>query len=471
MGGSEISIFELTISCSKIVASLFWETIYDILIPKFLIFHHMKINDIPSSIPKSREKERLLTENGTPHLYLGQGLMFVPPAGAKTAYDTFLREYDCDPACFPLDVVQAKGEGGDVYNSPRLDAVWADIQRQQLVRGLRSPEAFGTFIREQSHDTMRQLFQVDPECLATMQVDNLMQALRSVQEIIAKLVGQHVSRVILPKQYKYSGHTDFTANAKAIGIDMEVVEVPEVQIDGSQDLSGLEQAFERIKQEERIAIFIDQEHNNNASGFDRDEKYNADLSTLLKKYAGVVFYFGDDAYKGLKEDILDPYSLMQQLITDGVSAFHYTSFSKTGNYRGTPSFKNILTATSGNFADTKVFQGAFEKIQRPEGIGATADGAILMHRLVFDPAFLQEVRTLHRYLYYVRTRLKEGLAGTKLAELFSEKTHGIFRCMPPDVTQQLNSGREQVVTVGDRINIWPLGDPASRDFFIKLLQN
>jgi hypothetical protein len=42
---------------------------------------------------------------------------------------------------------------------------------------------------------------------------------------------------------------------------------------------------------------IDQEHNNNASGFDRDSSYNDALSKILKEFQGSVIYFGDNAYK------------------------------------------------------------------------------------------------------------------------------------------------------------------------------
>ena len=431
----------------------------------------MDINHISSDIPQSKEKQELLKQKNVENIYLGQGLIFVPPETAVQGYNEFLEQNFIDPRDFPLNLVQRKGQGGDFYNSPRLDAIWKDMQDKQFKNGSRSPKAFGTFIRTESRETMEKLFQIDKNEIATMQVDNLMQALRCVQKVIPELIGEHVSRVILPAKYKYSGHTDFTTSAKKVGTDMEVIEVPEIQIDGSQDLKGLEEAFMQVKRERRIAIFIDQEHNNNASGFDRNPSQNEDLSKLLKKYEGIIFYFGDDAYKGLKEDILAPYPLMQQLIADKVTAFHYTSFSKVGNYHDTPGFKSILTATQGEFANKEALRDAFEKIQRSEGIGATADGAILMNQLVKDAEFLKEVRVLKLYLMHIRARLSEGLKDTELASLFSEKTNGIFRCMPPDITKKLNSGPEQAITVGDRINIWPLGDPKDREFFLKLLEN
>ena len=430
----------------------------------------MHLNQTPGSIPESKVKRQLLESEDVPNIYLGQGLIFVPPEEAVEEYNAYLKGKDLNPAHLPLGVIQRKGNGGDIYNSPRLDQVWDKIYREQMKTGFRTPEAFGTFIREQSRGTIQKLFQIDADEIATTQVDNLMQALGNVQAVIPKLAPTHVSRVILPQKYKYSGHTDFTSRAIEVGTDLEVVEVPEIQIDGTQDLGALKKAFEKIKTEGRVAIFIDQEHNNNPTGYDRDPAQNDELIKLLKEYEGVVFYFGDNAYKGLKKDVVEPYPLMQGLIDNEVTAFHYTSFTKLGNYRGTPANKNILTATPGTFANKKTLRAAFKATQRSRGIGANEDGAILMNKLVADPDFQKEIRVLNQYLQFTRDSIFKALQGSDLAPLFGPNTSGIFRCLPPEVTAKLNSGDKQVITVGDRVNIWPLGDPRNRQFFTDKVQ-
>lgn len=431
----------------------------------------MHLNVTPNSIPGSKAKRKLLDQEGVPNIYLGQGLKFVAPETANELYNKYLKDNKLKPEDLPLDTIQKKGKGGDIYNSARLDEVWDSIYHAQRKRGYRSPEAFGTFIREQSRETMQELFQIDANDIATTQVDNLMQALGNVQAVIPKLTGKHLSRVILPDEHKYSGHTDFTGKAKEIGIDMEIVEVPEIQLDGTQDLGALKAAFEQIKSEGRVALFIDQEHNNNPTGFDRDPAQNDELIQLLKEYEGVIFYFGDNAYKGLKLDVLDPYPLMQGLIDNEVTSFHYTSFTKLGNYRGVPANGNILTATPGEFADKEKLRATFQATQRSRGIGAHEDGAILMHELAHDPQFQSEVRISNQYLQYIRDALFKALEGTDLAPLFSQNTSGIFRCLPSEVTAKLNSGPKQVITVGDRVNIHPLGDPKVREFFIEQLKD
>ena len=430
----------------------------------------MERDTTPTNIPESNAKRTLLKKTKTGHIHLGQGLIFVAPQTATNDFNAFLSKADLDPDVISLERIQPTDLGGAVYNSPQLNQTWERQVSNEFLSGQRVPEDFGSFVRAQSRKTIEKLFQIDPENIATMQVDNLMQALRSVQKIIPKLMaGRYASRIILPQKYKYSGHTDFATSCKETGGDMEVVDIPEIQIDGSQDLKTLKDTFQSLKNEGAVALFIDQEHNNNASGFDRDPKLNEPLALLLKEFSDTVVYFGDNAYKGLKESLLEPYPLMQCLIENEVTAFHYTSFSKIGNYRGTPSYKNILTATPGTLADKDMLESSITKIQRPEGIGATADGAILMRHLVDNPEFKAEVRALNLYLQYIRSSLHEALKGTDLANLFSKNTNGIFRCLPPEITAQINSGNEQIVTVGDRINIWPLGDPKTRDFFVKLL--
>ena len=298
-----------------------------------------------------------------------------------------------------------------------------------------------------------------------------MQALRSVQKMVPNLMnGKTINNIILPKKYQYSGHTDFVQSSKDIGLDIKIETIPEIDINGAQDIDGVRKTFEKIKSEWWLGLMIDQEHNNNASGFDRDGSYNQELVKLLQEFKDTIVYFWDNAYKGLKEDILEPYPLMELLVNQWITAFHYTSFSKIGNYRWTPGFKNILAATPGDLANTESLRGVFNKIQRPEWIWATADGAILMRELVDNEDFQSEVRVLNKYLKYIRAELKQWLDWTWLEDLFSEKTNGIFRCMPPNITTILNSGNKQATTVWDRINIWPLGDPKNRKIFLDALK-
>ncbi|MFC1600369.1 hypothetical protein ACFL3T_05045 [Patescibacteria group bacterium] len=427
----------------------------------------MELDTVPSSIPESKTKKALLDKAEVDSLYLGQGLMFVPPEEAVEEYNELLRQQGGDPNALPLSVIQQKGKAGDPYNSPTLDNVWRSMQNEQFRGGFRTNEAFGQFVHEQARETMRRLFEVDPETIATIQVDNLMQALARMQTIVPKLMGKPISRVVLPAKYKYSGHTEFVDDCQLKGGDMEIVEIPEVQIDGEQDLESIWVAFKEIQREGRVGLFIDQERNNNASGFDRDTKLNPELSGILEEFKDHIVYFGDIAYKGLKGDVLEPYPLMQQLIDDGVTAFFYTSFSKTGNYRGTPSYKNTLTGTPGELADTDKLRKAFAGAQRAAGIGTNPDGAKLMSKLSGNLGFLQEVQVLNQYLGYVRDRVNAALQGTDLAPLFGDNTSGIFRCLPPEIAGGLNAGENQIVTVGERINIWPLGDPMHKDFFVK----
>ena len=416
------------------------------------------------------EKREQLDAAGTKSIYLGQGLIFRPPETAQADFDRYLREKGLDPTDYPLEATQVMGQAGDVYNSATLDETWKSIVLDQRSSGHRAPEAFGSFVQDISSQTIATLYEIDESVVATTQVDSLMQSLECMLMLIPKLTGdQPVSGIILPEQHAYSGHNEFVEACKTKGLGMQVMKIPEVQIDGSQDIDAMRSAFKQIKSENKIALLIDQPHNNNASGFDRDPKYNEELSVLLQEYAGVVFYFGDNAYKGLKEPLLGAYPLMQRLINDSVTAFHYTSFSKIGNYHGTPSYKSILCATSGELADTDALQAALSGTQRGRGIGATADGAILMHELVQNPTFVTEAAVLNEYLQFVRDSIAASLVNTDLADLFGEQTSGIFRCVPAQIAAKLNSGEKQAITVGNRINLWPLGDKETRAFFISLL--
>ncbi|MFH0776938.1 MAG: hypothetical protein V1936_05020 [Patescibacteria group bacterium] len=419
-----------------------------------------ELDKIPQSIPEAQAKKALLEKGGVPHVYLGQGLIFVPPESAMADYNEYLLSQGINPGDFPLDLLMRAGPGGAVFNSVRAEQVWKEMQKNQIgASGVRKPEAFQSTIYDGvSGKTVENLFGVDGGSIATMQANDLQDGLRRIRSIIAHLGKGYISRVILPKQYKYSGHTDFVNDAKLVGGDIAVTEIPEIQEDGSQDLQTMRTEFEKIKSEGRVAILIDQEMNNNASGWDRDPKLNEELASLLKEFEGTIFYVGDIAYKGLKEDVLEQYPLMQKLIEKGVPAFFYFSPTKLTFYRKPPSFKSIVFATPGGFADTKKLKDAFQGCQRaPGGIGCTDNGAILMEKLSSDPEFLKEVRTLRLYLKYI------------LASLGSN-TNGIFRCREPQVIQTLNSGSPQAVTVGQRENIWPLGDPKLRALYQQALK-
>jgi hypothetical protein len=323
---------------------------------------------------------------------------------------------------------------------------------------VRKSEAFQrTIYDEISGATIENLFGLDAKEVATMQANDLQDGLNKLRSIIAHLAGNYASRVILPAQYQYSGHTDFTGNAKLVGGDIDILEIPEIQADGSQDLQAMRRQFEKVKNEGRVAIMIDQEMNNNASGYDRDPSQNEELANLLKEYQGTIFYVGDIAYKGLKEDILEPYPLMQMLTDKGVTAFHYFSPTKSTAYRKPPSYKSIIFGTPGEAGDTAELRAAFKKSERsPGGIGCTDQGALMMQSLSQDPEFHKEVRTLRLYLKYILNSI-------------GSNTNGIFRCRDPETIARLNSGDVQAVTVDRRENIWPLGDPALREIYERAL--
>ena len=122
--------------------------------------------------------------------------------------------------------------------------------------------------------------------------------LRIIQMIIADLCekNQYASRVILPANYRYAGHEEFIHAQQKTGGNIQMITIPEIQPDGTQDLSKMREVFEGLKQAGLVAMIIDQEMNNNGSGFDRDESLNEELASLLQDYAGTVFYVGDIAY-------------------------------------------------------------------------------------------------------------------------------------------------------------------------------
>ena len=426
----------------------------------------MKLDHVPTSIPKAQEKKALLDGKNIPNVYLGQGLMFVPPESAKPDYEKYLQSQGIDPKDYPLDILRRAGKGGEVYNSPVAEEMWNALQNTdfwQTPNGLvpkRKPEAFQKVsYNEISGETIENFFGIDGNEIATMQANNLQDGLNKIRSILAHLAGdgQYLSRVILPAKYKYSGHTDFVDDAKLVGGDIDTLEIPEIQEDGDQDLQAMRRKFQKVKDEGRIAIVIDQEMNNNASGWDRNPKLNEEFASLLKEFEGTIFYVGDIAYKGMKEDILEPYPLMQELVKKDVSAFYYFSPTKLTCYRKPPSFKSIVFATPGDVANTKDLRTAFKKSQRaPGGIGCTNQGAVWMNQLSKNLEFHQEVRTLRLYLKYI-------------LDSIDSKTNGIFRCRDMEIIQQLNSGNPQVITVGPRENIWPLGDPEIRKLYNEAL--
>ena len=431
----------------------------------------MHLSTIPKTIPSSRTKQALLLEQDIPHIYLGQGLIFVPPMSSREWYEAYLKTQWVDPSEYPLATIQRKWAPGEIYNSPTLDTLRQQIQQEQYIDGYRRPESFGKFVQPISNQTVADLYQLDPQHITTIQTDNLMQALRSALKIIAKVKNKKVTHIILPDAYVYSGHTDFVSSFVDIGLDLQIRHIPAVTIDGQQDMDQLEQLCTHIKNTDGLALLIDQEHNTNASGYDRDGSQNAQMSGVLQAYSEHIVYMGDNAYKGLKERLHEPYPLMQQLVADEILAFHYTSFSKIGNYRGTPSYANILAATPWSDISYDDLQSSFQQIQRSEGIGATADWALLMSQLIHDPEFVREVEVIRHYIWYTRDALRDGLAGTALENLFGQQTHGIFRCLPDPYIAHLNSGDTQVITVWSRINIRPLGDPEMRELFLEKVRD
>ena len=84
----------------------------------------MNINDIPWGIPASKEKQALLNKEKIENIYLGQGLMFVPPVEAERDYNKYLIWQQLEPSDYPLDLIRAKWKAGDFYNSATLDTVW-----------------------------------------------------------------------------------------------------------------------------------------------------------------------------------------------------------------------------------------------------------------------------------------------------------------------------------------------------------
>ena len=105
------------------------------------------------------------------------------------------------------------------------------------------------------------------------------------------------------------------------------------------------------------------------------------------------------------------------------------------------------------------------------GIGTSSQSAEFINILIQDAQFLKEIEILRLYLAYTRESVFQALKNTDIQTYFDENTFGIFRSLPLEIVKKLNTGNSQVVTVGERINIWPLGDPSKRKIFLESCTN
>ncbi len=416
------------------------------------------INDIPKSIPESKEKKVILDSAGKESIYLGQGIIPTPAESATDDYNKYITSQGFNPEDFPLSRVM-KGPQEKIYNSAELAKVFSAM-KPSIAELINNPQNFKTNIYDEvAGETMENLFQIDGKDIATMQANSLQEGLTHIRSIVATLKGEPVSKIILPEQFCYSGYdTDFAGNVMKNNSDFGIIRIPEVQEDGSQNLEKMREQFESVKNEGRISFIIDQPHNNNSSGWDRNPEINEEFVSLLKEYEGVVFYVGDVAYKGMKEDLREEYPLMQELLKQDVTAFWHFSPSKIGNYRGDPSNMNTIFATPGDFANTDTLKKSFKECSRSAGLGCSQTGAELMNALSTNPEFEKEVKTLKLYLEYVRASL--GL----------ENVNGMFANVTPEQAEILNSGDIQAVTVGTRIALPPLGDPKKLEIYKNALE-
>ena len=408
------------------------------------------INYIPDNIPEAQKKEGLLQEKDIKYAYAGQGVLFIPPESAIDGYNEYLSSQNLNPKDFPLSVLMAAGStDGDTYNSPTLDKIYEEIRRKPNEGGKRANVAFQTrTYNESARGTVEKLFDIDSTQIATIQSNDLQDSLKLIRSILAILAGKPVSRIVLPEKYTYPGYdVDFADEIIRNNPDFEIVRIPEVQENGTQNLEAMEISFQTIKDSDRVAFVVDQPHNNNSSGYDRDPNLNEDLVKLFKKYEGVVFYVGDVAYKGLKEGLNEPYPLMQEFIKQDVNSIWCFSPSKIGNYRAEPSFMNTVFATAGSFADIKKLEEVFNKSERGAGIGVTDEGVKLMQRLATSPEFKKEVDVLSLYLAYIRNVLGKS------------ECSGMFFNVREEEARKMNSGHIQVITVGTRVAIGKFGDP------------
>lgn len=413
----------------------------------------------PQTIPESKDKQAFLQNAHIPHLYLGQGLIFTPPETADIPFQHFLKKKGLPSHLHDLSILRKMGnQENEVYYSPTCKKII-------LEQSLETPqhEAFGTFIFPESQKIIEKLFSIRAEDCSTFQCDNLMMALEAVVLSVTHSQKKNITHLILPEQYTYSGYKDFFNKYTGFSTTLQVITIPSVQADGSQNIQKIEEVLEKIKKKDGRGLFIDQEYNNNASGYDRHEQLNDSLLQVLKQYSQYCVYFGDIAYKGLKETLYEPYPLLSRIhAAKEIESYFYCSFSKITNYRSSPSFKNILFSTQKQSA-------VFHKISRSMGIGGSSQGVKLMYKLIESEEFQKEVETLRMYLWYITETMREKTKSTDIHHCFSESSSGIFRCLPESIAKKINAGQKQIVTVGERINIWPLGDPTKQDFFLSCL--
>jgi len=423
------------------------------------------IDTLPLTIPDSRKKKKLLTQKNIPHVYLGQGLIFTPPKSADEEFYKFLEEKNISITDNSLDLLRTgSNKEGEVYHSQRAKVVWEQIEKKQ---NQETNQAFSSFTHDISRKTISSLFSLTESNIQTFQCDSLMMALEATFLSIEK-THKKITHILLPEKYQYSGYFDFFAKINALGSACEILYIPEVQVDGTQDLDALEEIIKNISSDENnLALFIDQEHNNNASGYDRNENLNDALFSLFLQNKSSVIYFGDIAYKGLKEDLLDSYSFIQKCEQEKLHAYFYCSFSKHINYRAAPNFKNILFATQSIEFSTEKILSVFQEISRPMGIGTSSASSQFIYEIIHDKIFQKEIKLLQLYISYIKHSLYKDLQGTELEKYFSSKTFGIFRCLPLEISEKLNEGENlQIITVGQRINILPLGCSKNRKLFI-----
>lgn len=432
----------------------------------------MTRDTLPLSIPESQVKKQLLESKNISHIYLGQGLMFVPPRSADTYFNNFLENKGLSPDTYSLDFLRRNNnKENEVYCSARMLELWTFFEKENSKN-----EPFGTFIRTISTNTISQIFSLSEKNIQTFQCDNLMMALETLFLSVEKTHGK-ITKILLPQKYLYSGYSDFFNKIKALGSQCEIIYIPEVKHSGFQDIEKIKNILENIQKSDKsntskeICVFIDQEHNNNASGYDRNAKQNNELLQLISEYKNSCIYFGDIAYKGLKESFLEPYNFVQKCEKNNIHAYFYCSFSKLTNYRSAPSFKNILfTTKSLDFSIPKLTE-IFNTIGRSMGIGTSSQSAEFINILIQDAQFLKEIEILRLYLAYTRESVFQALKNTDIQAYFNENTFGIFRSLPLEIVKKLNTGNSQVVTVGERINIWPLGDPSKRKIFLESCTN
>jgi aspartate/tyrosine/aromatic aminotransferase len=424
----------------------------------------IKKNTVPLSIPESIKKKEFLEKEKIPFIYLGQGLIFTPPKSADKDFGDFLKYSKIKQEEYSLDILRkGRNKESSVYCSARLDDLWKNFEEKKFVN--KENEGFGNFLHDISKTLISDLFSLEKSNIETFQCDSLMMALETVFLAIEKTHGK-VNYLILPSKYQYSGYNDFFAKLKSLGTVCEIIFIPEIKNDGTQDLEKIEKIFEEVKSKGYLALFIDQEHNNNASGYDRNSELNDKLYSIISTYSENIIYFGDIAYKGLKEKLFFPYEFVKKLEKEKIYSYFYISFSKLTNYRFRPNFKNILFALQSDKFPSHKINNVFSTISRSMGIGTSKKNSEFIYSLIHDSEFIKEVEILRLYLSYIKFSLQKSFRNTNLEKYFSKKNSGIFRCLPKDIITKLNSGNLQVVTVGERINIWSLGCPNLRKIFV-----